>query len=235
MTISIVTVVYNDRLGFLKTLDSIKLQKKHMSDFQYIVIDGGSTDGTVECINQNLDIINVIISEPDFGIYDAMNKALDYATNDFVLFMNAGDVFFSGSVVKYLTHKIHEYPNVDLFYSDTYLSNGVLYECDIKRLKIIHQSLCYRKRLHDKYGKYVVAKNISISDYLFFSLVKDCIWLKVDVISIFELGGISSKSSHFYQKLLVDYYYNNTSLIKIMLYCSAKFVKDCFRQFWINK
>ena len=99
--ISVITVVYNNRDGFLRTAESVVQQIG--ADWEWIVIDGGSTDGTTESIERFAGSIRYWCSERDGGIYDAMNKGLARATGDFVVFMNSGDRFASptalGSVV----------------------------------------------------------------------------------------------------------------------------------------
>ena len=98
--ISIITINYNDKIGLTKTLNSVISQS--WQDFEFIVIDGGSTDGGREVIEQYKDKIDYWVSEPDNGIYDAMNKGVLNSSSDFVLFINSGDIvlpfFFSTEI-----------------------------------------------------------------------------------------------------------------------------------------
>lgn len=96
--LSIITVVYNDKEGLIKTINSVRDQKKFFNNFEYIIIDGASTDGTLDAILSSNDIISKYISEPDSGIYDAMNKGIKLASGDALLFLNAGD-YFVGNVL----------------------------------------------------------------------------------------------------------------------------------------
>jgi glycosyltransferase involved in cell wall biosynthesis len=98
--LTIVTVVYNARDDFLTTLASVRLQTAR-ADFEYLVVDGGSTDGTVDEIRAAADRgeVDRWVSEPDKGIYDAMNKAVGLAQGTWVLFLNTADVFVSPTVV----------------------------------------------------------------------------------------------------------------------------------------
>lgn len=89
--LSIVTIVRNHKDGLIRTIGSVKSQI--FSDYEYIVVDGASTDGTLDVIKDNLSIITKVLYGPDGGIYDAMNKGAASATGDYILFMNAGDVF----------------------------------------------------------------------------------------------------------------------------------------------
>lgn len=89
--ISIVTVVRNDKEGLSKTISSVA--SHDYPRLEYIVIDGASTDGSVDVIRNNASAITYWISEPDNGLYDAMNKGKAVATGDWILFLNAGDTF----------------------------------------------------------------------------------------------------------------------------------------------
>lgn len=96
--LSIITVVYNDRAGFVKTANSVAEQREFYSDIEYIVIDGGSKDGTAEAIAEAGSTIDYWVSESDKGIYDAMNKGIRAAKGSALLFLNAGD-YFVGDVL----------------------------------------------------------------------------------------------------------------------------------------
>jgi len=95
--LSIISIAYNDLLGLKRTLASVQAQS--FREFEHIIIDGGSTDGTKEFLHQNQKSFSHAISEPDEGIYDAMNKGLTYANGDWALFLNGGDVLKNGSVL----------------------------------------------------------------------------------------------------------------------------------------
>lgn len=95
--VTVVTVCYNISDGIEKTIQSVLNQT--YPNIEYIVIDGGSTDGTVVIIKKYSNRITKWISEPDKGIYDAMNKALKMATGDWIIFMNAGDAFYKNNVI----------------------------------------------------------------------------------------------------------------------------------------
>ena len=89
--ISVVTVVFNDHLHIEQTLCSVLSQT--YDNIEYIVIDGGSTDGTVQIIKKYANKLAYWVSEPDKGVYDAMNKAISHVTGTYVSFMNSGDSF----------------------------------------------------------------------------------------------------------------------------------------------
>src|SRR5574339_979809 len=96
--ISIITVNYNDKAGLEKTLRSVTSQT--LKDFEYVVIDGGSNDGSKELIESYADKIDYWVSEPDKGVYSAMNKGIKAATGEFVIFMNGGDLFYDTQVLE---------------------------------------------------------------------------------------------------------------------------------------
>jgi glycosyltransferase involved in cell wall biosynthesis len=110
--ISIVTVVRNAKVGLEKTIQS--LRKQTYQNIEYIVVDGLSTDGTLDVITQNLDCINHWKSEADTGIYDAMNKGKNLATGDFVIFINAGDEFNENTIIADFCSQMND--DLDKFY-----------------------------------------------------------------------------------------------------------------------
>lgn len=108
MKISIITVVYNNVTQIQKTIDSVLLQT--YSDIEYIVIDGASTDGSVEIINSYSTYLNYFISENDSGIYQAMNKGWRKATGDYCLFLNSGDFLYKDTVIEDMVRCIEAEP-----------------------------------------------------------------------------------------------------------------------------
>jgi glycosyltransferase involved in cell wall biosynthesis len=98
MKLSIITVNYNDANGLERTIESVISQTFH--DFEFIVIDGGSTDGSVDVIKKYESHIDYWVSEPDGGIYQGMNKGLRQAKGDYVNFMNGGDCFHAPDVLE---------------------------------------------------------------------------------------------------------------------------------------
>lgn len=116
MKISVITVCYNAEKVIEQTMQSV-LNQSYV-DIEYIIVDGASTDGTMNFVNEYAADIRVrYISEPDNGIYDAMNKGIRLATGDYLEFLNAGDVFVSDGVVKSVVQKIEENP-ADVMYGD---------------------------------------------------------------------------------------------------------------------
>ena len=118
--ISVITVVLNDRRGFAATAASILGQTD--SDFEWIVIDGGSTDGTLEVIRAHSARIRAFRSGPDRGVYDAMNHGLGLARGEFVVFMNAGDRFAQPETLARVTAAIDQAAQpIDLLFGGSIL------------------------------------------------------------------------------------------------------------------
>lgn len=98
MRLSIITINYNNREGLRKTIKSVVNQTVH--DFEYIIIDGGSTDGSVEVIKEYADRISYWVSEPDNGIYNAMNKGVLAANGKYIQFLNSGDSLLTLNIIE---------------------------------------------------------------------------------------------------------------------------------------
>lgn len=117
MKLSIVTINYNNVEGLKRTIDSIIQQS--FNDFEWIVIDGGSTDGSRELIEENAAHISFWVSEPDKGIYNAINKGISHANGDYIQILNSGDYFFENNTLEQLFSE--DYPNADILYGDAFL------------------------------------------------------------------------------------------------------------------
>src|SRR5476651_1350657 len=112
--LSVITIVYNNVRDIERTMLSVLNQT--FGNIEYIIIDGASTDGTLEVIKRYQNRIAKLISEKDEGIYDAMNKGLTIATGDYVLFMNSGDEFYATDTVEKVFASA---PGADIYYGET--------------------------------------------------------------------------------------------------------------------
>src|ERR1700741_4970508 len=113
-SLSIITINYNDARGLQRTLDSIHSQ--NVPSLDVIVIDGGSTDESVEVIKQFRGLITSLVSEKDEGIYNAQNKGASKATGDFLLFMNSGDWFDHDRVLQLVLPQLDDQNS--MYYGD---------------------------------------------------------------------------------------------------------------------
>ena len=121
--ISVVTVCYNAIATLPETFDS--LDRQEYRDFEWVVVDGGSTDGTVAWLSQRQSKIVAFLSEADKGIYDAMNKAVSMAKGDWVFFLNADDRFIDAQVLKDVAFELRNAPGtVGIVYGDARYTNG---------------------------------------------------------------------------------------------------------------
>lgn len=133
---SIITISRNARETLEITLKSVTEQR--FKNYEYIIIDGNSQDGTRELLNKNRDCIDIWISEPDKGIYDAMNKGLHRASGEYVIFMNAGDTFHSEETLEQIYRSIG-YSRPDIIYGETALVDSNRNFIGMRRLKTPEQ------------------------------------------------------------------------------------------------
>ncbi len=206
MKLSIITINFNNRDGLQKTIDSIVSQT--FRDFEWVVIDGGSTDGSRELIEQNADNFAYWVSEPDKGVYNAMNKGMAQAKGDYLLFMNSGDWLYNeNSLEKCFAHEF----NADVMYGDC-LFHYTDYDAEwhnpspmtfefLYQSCLSHSSSFIKREVLVKEG---YDENMRIaSDYEF--------WLKLafsngsfchldELVSVYDTSGISSTN----QGLLKD-------------------------------
>lgn len=144
MKLSIVTVNLNNRDGLQKTIDSVVSQT--FKDFEWIVIDGGSTDGSKELIEQYTDHFAYWVSEPDKGIYNAMNKGVNHAQGEYVLFLNSGDCLWNHDSLQAV---FVQSPPADIIYGDYAIINGnttqtTHYDNKFAFHTILENSICHQ-------------------------------------------------------------------------------------------
>ncbi|MCC5945706.1 MAG: glycosyltransferase [Bernardetiaceae bacterium] len=203
MTVSIITVVRNARADLERTMESVAHQT--YPDIEYVVVDGASTDGTLELIKQSVHSINLWISEPDKSLYDAMNKGLHLATGDFVWFLNAGDTIPQTDT---LALAMANYNDEDLIYGKVLLfeEDGSLGQWHkphpkvgslaakhfINGMIICHQAMIVRRALAAEYNlSYRLAGDI---DWAIRTMKKVKKTRDTQLaLCCFQRGGISSK------------------------------------------
>ncbi len=162
MKISIITISFNAKKEIEKTIQSVINQT--YNNIEYIIIDGKSDDGTVDIIKKYNDKISQWSSEPDDGLYDAMNKGIKEATGDYIIFMNAGDVFYEPQTLSKIFASANE-PQ-DIYYGETIIVDIEEKEIGMRRLsaplelnwksfkrgmRVSHQAFIARRELVDLY------------------------------------------------------------------------------------
>ena len=203
MKCSIVTINYNNKVGLEKTIQSVMVQTS--KDFEYIIIYGGSTDGSLELIKENAKNLTYWVSEKDNGIYHAMNKGIVQAKGDYLLYLNSGDVLFNNQALHNFGEKVSQ--ETDILFGDLVVEDDkqtVVYEHpDIitfdyfyKGFSITHPSSFIKKGLFNRVGLYSEEFQI-ISDWDFFTkavCIYNATYTHIPVIvSVFKSDGISSK------------------------------------------
>lgn len=114
---SVITVTYNAADVLEDTIQSVISQTYH--HVEYIIVDGASTDGTMAIVDRYRSRIHTVVSEPDKGLYDAMNKGMALATGDYLCFLNAGDCFHEDDTLQQMVHTLHGTELPDVMYGNT--------------------------------------------------------------------------------------------------------------------
>jgi glycosyltransferase involved in cell wall biosynthesis len=217
--ITVITVVFNDVEFIEQTILSVVSQS--YKNIEYIIVDGGSSDGTLDVLKKHESKISYYISESDFGIYDAMNKGIKLAKGEWINFMNSGDQFNNEEVLSMIYSSTIP-KDVKFIYSDFYVDGGLgvgrkHFTADYAKGIILHQSVIYKKELHEYYGYYLVTKKIIVSDYLFFNAVPlNMIFKTAIAISINNDQGVSQGEWCYYQKKCVDYIFGRISIFSLV-------------------
>ena len=200
--LTIITINYNNKEGLIKTFESIK--KQTWSDFEFLVIDGGSTDGCKELIESN-NQIDYWVSEKDSGVYNAMNKGIRKSTGEYIIFMNSGDFFYDEYVLEKIKNQFESH--IDILYGDSVFFNDEGYRKTIKAPENLtfgffydgglnHQAVFIKRSLFSDYFFYNEAYKIC-ADWEFF-IVLICIhnvshkYLETK-ICYYDFSGISAK------------------------------------------
>lgn len=199
--LAIITINFNDKKGLLKTFESIKIQT--WKEFEYIVIDGGSTDGSKEIIEENPQI-SYWISEKDTGVYNALNKGVKAAKADYLIFMNSGDTFYDQNVLQNIEYYFEKGIGV-LYGNSAYYKNDVFIRSEIPpnnlsfnfffNFSLNHQATFIKRELFEKHFYYNESYKIC-ADWEFFTYVlcaKNESYLYINqYICNYDLSGISA-------------------------------------------
>lgn len=204
--LSIITINYNNKSGLEKTIQSVIDQT--FSNVEYIVIDGGSSDGSTDVINQYKDKIQYWVSEPDSGVYHAQNKGIRVANGQYVLFLNSGDVLADDTVLDAVFQQnIQEdivYGNLIFDYGKGHTEvkeypENLRFSYFIDNGHLPHPAAFIKRNLFDVIGLYNEHYKIS-SDWEFFLkavFLYNATYARVNVaVSIFNVEGLSSRSEN---------------------------------------
>ena len=200
---TIITINFNNSAELRQTIESVVGQT--LKDIEYIVIDGGSTDGSVEVIKDYADHIDYWISEPDNGVYNAMNKGLAKAHGEYVNFMNSGDTFFSPSVLEEVDRQIGD---ADILFGNVCnRATGVRYGgikagsevtfLTLKKEILCHQATFYRRDIFNRHPYDESLRLIADWKVNVQAIVTDNCKVKVvdTMIARYDLTGMSSTRS----------------------------------------
>lgn len=196
--VSIITVVYNNVQTMEQTIQSVLNQT--YPNIEYIIVDGGSTDGTVEIIRRYLDRIAIFISEKDEGLYDAMNKGIGLASGEIIGILNSDDIYDVNTVSCVVENFRSQ--RVDVLYGNIMMMDDKIstnmYACsDIEelwyRMAIPHQATFVKKEIYVKYGtfdtQYQIAADYDLMLRLYSKGVK--FWHVNKVLTYYRPGGVS--------------------------------------------
>lgn len=206
LKISIVTISFNNENDIRSTIESVVGQT--YDNIEYIIVDGGSTDDTINIVNEYINSISIVISEPDNGMYDAINKGIKISTGDIVGLIHAGDRLFNNQVIAKIAQHF-EHNNIDAMYGHSKIVNS---RNEVKLINISpqyskkmirrgwmpsHQSIYIRREVFDKLGYY--RNDLGGSGdyeffvrYFYFNEIK--VKLLKEYIIYFTLGGRSTNS-----------------------------------------
>ena len=211
MKLSIITVNLNNRDGLKRTIDSVIAQT--FTDYEWIVIEGGSTDGSKELIEQYQDHFTYWVSEPDKGIYNAMNKGIAHAQGEWLQFLNSGDWLYETTTLEKVYSKDY---GVDVIYGNMSLMNGKKTKIHIYPDEltfsyfldhtICHQATFYKRQLFIdvKYDEtFKIASDWAMQLQL---ILQNKRFEHIDkIITFFDGSGIGSQSNEtvFHEKYLI--------------------------------
>ena len=242
--ISIITIVFNDILNIEKTIQSV-INQSYIY-IEYIIIDGGSTDGTVDIIKKYENKISCWVSEPDKGIYDAMNKGIFKASGKWINFMNSGDSFCNNNVIEDCIQKIPDNKNHKIIYGNFIWKNGdaenfVIAKSSIKMhytMPSCHQSFLIDTQLHKEIPYDTNYKIAADFDFLCKMKSKGIRFLKIPVtISVYQAGGLSENMDEIKGKEFNDIFHKYNKFPQNIWYqyvVSSKIFDSGWRAYYIT-
>lgn len=225
--VSIITIVYNDKFGLEKTIQSVISQ--NYSFYEYIVVDGGSSDGSVDVIKKYKDKVDVFVSEKDDGIYHAMNKGIKLSTGKWVNFMNSGDVFYNNQVLSNIFSNSN-YNNKAVIYGYKFQDSKPVFPKSLNLLEkgemiCNHQSMFFNSNILGIDLQYSIRFSI-YSDYeltnkIYLKFGKDFFKFLNLPVAIYDVNGISSNVSYNKRRdkyLIIFENYGFSGLLKSLIH-----------------
>lgn len=237
MRLSVITVTYNCRDLLERTLESV--QRQTFPAVEHIIVDGGSQDGTAELIRQREAWLGRWISEPDKGIYDAMNKGLNMASGDYILYLNAGDTFFEPGTVEKIFAPDHD---ADIYYGQTKITDRSGNITGDRRLRA-PEKLNWKSFRHGMlvcHQSFIVKRSIAPAYDLSYAICSDIDWcircMKAageiqnthQYISCFLEGGVSrqqEKKAWRERFAIMKKYYGISTTLLSHLYILYRFLR----------
>ena len=207
LSVSIITVCFNSEATIRGTLESVRSQ--YYEKLEHVVVDGASSDGTVNIVNQYRDSVSTVVSEPDRGLYDAMNKGIHHATGDIIGILNSDDFFENKEVISAVVRLFEDHPEVDIVFGDVvfvepdnlervtrYYKSGHFRPWKLRfGWMPPHPATFVRKSAYERVGKYRLDMRIA-ADYDMFVrwlLVAGLKWKYLDGVLVrMRAGGVST-------------------------------------------
>ena len=235
MKVSIITVCKNAENAIERTILSVVTQSCFAENIEYVIINGASTDKTIEIIKQYSDKYPIKwISEPDPGIYNAMNKALKMAAGEIIYFINAGDRLFDEKTIKLVLNEF-EKGGADFLYTDILTCNiNNLSEAKIKKFNqadkyflfrdcICHQASFFEKNVIEKFGGFNEEFKLAADYEMLLKIMADKNLKKTYLpitVAYYDVTGISSTSEDIVKKERVEIQKHFFSYFETLVYGS---------------
>ena len=231
--ISIVTVVLNDKDGLNKTIQSVRSLEYPF--LEYVVVDGGSDDGTLDVIKENRDVVDKWISEKDSGIYNAFNKGIALTSGEYVHILNAGDVYYSAKVFN-----AQEFEGNKTCICRAVLKLGAKdwvwlprFSNEYNSIRVAHPGLIVNRELYETTGGYSEDYKFAADSLFIMKFVDvDHSLISDDYLVVMSDGGVSTHLSvqHEYEKHRVIIQCNISNIQKVFLHLKV-FLYMCYRGF----
>lgn len=222
MKLSIITINYNNAEGLRKTMESVLKQTYH--DYEYIIVDGASTDGSVDVIKEYENQLNIThstihllwSSEPDNGIYDAMNRGIRKAKGEYTLMLNSGDYLVDEYVLERIIPELDgtdivQGNNIEECSGKTYRNRGCgrsdIDFFDVMKGHFLHQSSFCKRDLFERYGYFDESYKMSGDTKFFMNCLgkNDASFKYIDIdVANYDLGGISAEKTGKWAQLRAE-------------------------------